>query len=262
MSQFDCGNIVVASIFSKQTPIVQVVKQVNRNCTNWKPLHLSQLDTPWTAILEDKNDRVSDAQRHVLEYYGDCILRYLRKLAGDENVANDLGQEFAIRFIQGNYHNANPERGRFRDYLKALLRNLYNEYCRKQNKKKSISLTEVDEVAAVELQSDFDEIWRQTVLARTWEKLRVDELDHANSYYTVLKFRADHPTLRSSKIAEQLSVQIGKELTSDWVRQKLSRSRKRFAELLLVEVGDTVQSQEKSDIEAELAELRLLAYVD
>jgi DNA-directed RNA polymerase specialized sigma24 family protein len=46
----------------------------------------------------------------------------------DPEVADDLAQEFALRFLRGDFQRADPERGRCRDYLKRALINLVHDY--------------------------------------------------------------------------------------------------------------------------------------
>ena len=50
----------------------------------------------------------------------------------DPESAAELDQEFALRFIRGDFHRADPSRGRFRDFVKQALRNLMIDYLRRQ----------------------------------------------------------------------------------------------------------------------------------
>jgi RNA polymerase sigma-70 factor (ECF subfamily) len=68
-------------------------------------------------------------------YTGVCRL-YLRRLLRDspnrEEAVEDCYQDFSLKFIEGKFKGADPERGRFRDYLKTSLRNLALNYHRRQ----------------------------------------------------------------------------------------------------------------------------------
>jgi len=63
----------------------------------------------------------------VLRYSG-AVYRYLVGALRDSDAAADLAQEFAVRFIRGDFRRASPDRGRFRNYLKSALINLVNDY--------------------------------------------------------------------------------------------------------------------------------------
>src|SRR5262249_16077634 len=86
-----------------------------------------------------------------------------------------------------------------------------------------------------------------------------DETARTPPFYTVLRFRADHPELSSREMAAQLGARLGKPLTATGVRQVLHRARERFADLLVEEVaqrlGDpTEERREEEFIELELCE--------
>jgi hypothetical protein len=57
-----------------------------------------------------------------------------------------------------------------------------------------------------------------------------------------------------------LSRQLGKKLTVDGLRQTLRRARAMFADLLIVEVAQSLTEPTQEAIEEELGELNLLAY--
>src|SRR5437764_448925 len=93
-------------------------------------LRLSRIDTLWTVICQAKDpDRaVRAAQARMLERYGGAVRRYLLAATRDSEAADELGQEFAVRFLRGGLRGARPERGRFRDYLKGVLIHLVANY--------------------------------------------------------------------------------------------------------------------------------------
>ena len=41
---------------------------------------------------------------------------------------DELYNEFAYRFLRGDYRNVNPERGRFRDYVKTVVAHLISSH--------------------------------------------------------------------------------------------------------------------------------------
>src|SRR5580765_3685129 len=98
---------------------------------------LSRIETLWTQMFhatapEDKAGKPEGPARDlVLRYYG-AVYRYMLGIVRDEELGMELTQEFATRFLRGDFKKANPERGRFRDFLKVSLRNLVMDHYRKQ----------------------------------------------------------------------------------------------------------------------------------
>src|SRR5689334_15571752 len=94
---------------------------------------LSRISTLWSAMAQAHQgpaDEAAAAQRLLLERYAGAAYRYLLAAAGD--AADDLFQEFALRFLRGDFRRADPRRGRFRDYLKAALIHLAHDHGRAQ----------------------------------------------------------------------------------------------------------------------------------
>jgi len=79
-------------------------------------------------------------------------------------------------------------------------------------------------------------------------------------FYTVLRFRADHPDLRSAEMAERLSAQTGKPFTAAGVRKTLERARDKFADMLLDEIAQALDAPTHERLEEELIELGLLEH--
>ncbi len=249
---------------------------MNSNTDVYSEIHLSQISTEWSVVFNaHRRDAASHfdmglllaAQQCVLKRYGSSIYRYLLGACRDANVAEELSQEFAYRFVRGDLQNASPHQGRFRDYLKAVLRNIVNDYfrCRKREQDLYVNLDSqimhhVNPMQDVE--TDFRESFRQDVLNLAWNQLRHYQNEKSNHYFTVLRFRAEHPAMESTFMAEQLSVVLDRNVSADWVRQNLRRARTKFSELLVFEVSKTLPPQaSRDDIDRELADLRLLKYI-
>src|SRR5262245_6756508 len=90
------------------------------------PDRLSQISTMWTA-LRRAHEGDADEERRLLagliERYQGAAYRYLTAATGDPDVAAELFQEFAVRFLRGDFRRASPDRGRFHDYLRTHLIN-------------------------------------------------------------------------------------------------------------------------------------------
>lgn len=229
--------------------------------------HLSRISTMWTKLRQahqGSDDTARSARQELMQRYCGAVYRYLLSAVRDPHTAEDLTQEFALRFIGGRFRGADAEQGRFRDYVKRGLFNLVNDY-RKRQKKEPRALPEHHEPAAQdqehsEAEQAFLASWRQELLARAWQALAKAEQETGQPYHAVLRLRVENPQLRSPQLAEQLSAVVGKSLTATGVRQLLHRARQRFAEALLEETRHSLGSATSQQLEDELAELNLLKY--
>jgi RNA polymerase sigma factor (sigma-70 family) len=231
---------------------------------------LSRIETMWTQMFRRSAPDAAaagPARDLVLRYYG-AVFRYIRGMVRDEDVAMDLTQEFASRFLRGDFNKANPERGRFRDFLKVSLRNLVMDHFRKQKfarEKGPRHLPDESSVpgAPADQRADdqaFVSSFREEVLARTWEALAEVQRTGRQPYHTVLRFKIQHPEMSGPDMAETLSQQLGKAISDQAMRQILHRARAQFADLLLDEVSRTLGSPGIEALTQELVELRLLDY--
>src|SRR5262249_30176500 len=86
-------------------------------------LRLSQMATRWTLLVQAHRDapEARAAQAELLPRYCSAVFRYLRSMVGDAD-AEELCQEFALRFVRGDFRHAAPERRRFRDSVKTARR--------------------------------------------------------------------------------------------------------------------------------------------
>ena len=229
---------------------------------------LSLISTHWSLLSrahegEDRDART--AQHELLDRYGGAVWRYLMGAVRDGNVADDLFQDFACKFLRGGLRGANPDRGRFRDFLKGVLAHLAADYYRGRGRF-ACSLDEAFAEPALDAEpfadqdAAFRESWREELLARAWHALAEAEETTGQPLHTVLQFRAENPALHSPEMADRLSVLLGRPLTAVGVRQLLHRARERFAELLLDEVAATLAVPTAEELADELVELGLLEY--
>jgi RNA polymerase sigma-70 factor (ECF subfamily) len=183
----------------------------------------------------------------------------------DPDVADDLAQDFALRLVRGDFRRADPGHGRFRDFLKTSLYHLIVDYQRRKMRGRH----EVLQPDAADLaestpvfpsDQEFLARWREELLNRAWESLEAYEKETRQPFYTVLRFRAENPQVRSAQMAEKLRGRLGKPLTDVGVRQTLHRAREKFADLLLEEVAHSLESPQLDRLEQELIDLDLLSY--
>jgi RNA polymerase sigma-70 factor (ECF subfamily) len=206
-------------------------------------------------------DEADAAYGALLQRYCGAVYRYLLGAVHDLEVAEDLAQEFALRFLRGDFRRADPERGRFRDYLKTALIHLVNDYHRaRQRWPRGLAPDAPEQAAAPQddaaAERDFLTSWREELLERTWRALaEANPAGHA-----VLRLRVEEPEMPSSQMAEQLGAQLGKPVTAAWVRKALQRAHDRFADLLLEEVAQSLPAATPEGLRQELQELDLLRY--
>ena len=83
--------------------------------------HLSRITTEWDMVFQAHKgppEEVTAAQTALMMRYAGAIHRYLLRGLGDPDAAGELDQEFALKFLRGDFHRADPARGRFRDFIK------------------------------------------------------------------------------------------------------------------------------------------------
>jgi DNA-directed RNA polymerase specialized sigma24 family protein len=228
---------------------------------------LSLISTLWSLVCQAHKGPVAtatSARRQLLERYGGAVRRYLRKVVGDPDAADEISQEFALELLHGRLRGADPGRGRFRNFVKGTLFHLVADY-RKERRGWPGPLPADDATLAAnpeEIESDrqFMESWCDEWLARAWAELAGIEAKTGQPFHAVLRYRAEHPEMRAPQMAEQLSGQLGRRLTAVGVRQTLHRARQKFADLLLAEVGQSLDNPSSEQLEQELIELGLLDY--
>jgi RNA polymerase sigma factor (sigma-70 family) len=228
---------------------------------------LSRIQTLWSKLLEPaEGDAHADRQRQelLLRYYG-AAFRYLLGIVREPNIAEELVQDFAVRFMRGDYRQADQQRGRFRDFLKTALRNQARDYWRKRQlarERQPGSVSAFEPPAPTEPESDaqFVADWRNELLAKTWEALEKYEQSFGKPFCTVLRLKTQNPALRSPELAERLGRNLQKTISADSVRQTLHRAREAFADLLLDEVERSLADRDLARLEEELIELELMEY--
>ena len=227
---------------------------------------LSQIETLWSVIRQAHNEDESaarDAQRKLLEQYGSAIQRYLNSKL-PEAVADDIYQDFAIKFVRGDLQNASPDKGRFRTYIRSILFRQVADHFRKikrQGQHLDIQFVEPEDNSSdAPLEEEFAEVWRDEILKKAWGLLEQLEIQSDKPWFSLLQMRVTNPALRSMQLAQWLSEKTGKPISSSNVRVLLHRAREKFAYFLIESISASLNSNSPNEIEDELVELRLLEY--
>jgi RNA polymerase sigma factor (sigma-70 family) len=221
---------------------------------------LSRISTQWTMVFNAHGapGQALPAQRALLERYGRAVFRYLLGAVRDADVAEELAQEFALRFVRGDFRWAAPERGRFRNYLKTSLVHMVTDYHRQRQAAPARLNPEAPEPAAPSEASevDFAASWREEILEQTWQALGAFN----PTYRAALFLRVQEPDLTSNVMSERLTAELGKPISAALVRKALQRAHEKFADLLLEEVAGSLEDAGPEELENELRELDLLRY--
>jgi RNA polymerase sigma-70 factor (ECF subfamily) len=226
--------------------------------------HLSHISTMWTLVHQahrGEPEEATAAQRVLMERYSGAAHRYLRGALHDADAADELFQEFCLRFLRGDFRRADPERGRFRNFVKTALFHLVIDY-RKRRTAQSLAAHESACTAppATEAEQQFLSSWRAELMDRAWLALAAIEKKSGQPYFTILRCRREHPLLDSASLAERVGSQLGRSYSVDGIRQALHRARDKYADLVLSEVAQSVDRDAPEDLEAELIELGMLEY--
>lgn len=222
---------------------------------------LSEITTLWNEVRQAHRESAADvnsasaidARQRLLMRYRGAIRRYLLGAVGNVEDADDLFGEFSVKFLRRDLHRVDPERGRFRDYVRTVLINLVNDHFRRQHgQPRSLDSGLPEPKAADDSDTRLDACLRDDLMERTWKSL---QLSNPN-YYLVLRQRVADVNLTARQIGESLDP----TMTASNVRKTLERAREKFAELLLDEVISTLEFDDPAQLRNELKRFKLLEY--
>jgi RNA polymerase sigma-70 factor (ECF subfamily) len=222
---------------------------------------LSNISTVWTLLQQAHAGPAADAaaaQQQLMERYGGAVRRYLLAALRDPHAADDLAQEFALSLVRGEFRRADPDRGRFRDYVKSVLFHLVSKHRKVQRKQPRPASPAEPAAPPDDPDREFNESWRAHLLERAWQALSRSQ----PAYHEVLRFRSANPKMPSAQMALELTRQLGRPLTADGVRQTLRRARSVYVDLLMTEVVESLEEPTAERVGDELRDLNLLGYCE
>lgn len=222
--------------------------------------------TQWSLVLhagKRGNRKAEDALAILCQRYWYPLYAYVRRRVEDVNEASDLTQAFFARLLEKNVvGSAVPERGRFRGFLLAALKNfLRNEWDRGKARKRgggqvrfSLDLEAGESCLSLEPAHEltpeciYEKQWALTLLGVVMARLQAE-------FVTAGKLRQfEHlkGALMGDRIAyATAAVELG--TSEEAARQIVHRMRKRYRQLLRDEIAQTVA--EPNEVEDEIRNL-------
>ena len=220
--------------------------------------------THWSVVLAAKEGDASQATaalEKLCRTYWYPLYAFLRREGRSPHDAQDLTQEFFAHLFERNFlENVGAQKGKFRSFLLAALKNfLHDEWDKARAEKRGggqtfISLDDHNAEELYLLEPDpgapaekiFEQRWALTLLAQALARLRKEflaaekthEFDHLKVFLSTLTNDGAYDAVAASL-----------QMPVDTVAVKVHRLRQRYGELLRREVAQTVTSDEEVDEE-------------
>jgi DNA-directed RNA polymerase specialized sigma24 family protein len=228
------------------------------------------MDRPPTPRPANRLDQITtifqnldDPAKFVLAY-APAIRKYFLAIVHNRDDAEEAIQDFLVKIIQTGFRNIEADRGRFRDYLKAAVRNAaitrlrQSAAARRAQARVKEVLPESHETA----DREWCDEWRRCVVERAWRTLENYQVrTRGNFAYTALQLVLKHHDEDASRLAMRASAVVRGTVSPEAFRKQLSRARRVFARMLLTQVAETLQDPSPDQVEDELADLGLMQYV-
>ncbi|MCI0541746.1 MAG: sigma-70 family RNA polymerase sigma factor [Verrucomicrobiales bacterium] len=220
--------------------------------------------THWSVVLaagEPDSGEAQQALQTLCQAYWYPLYCYVRRAGHQPDDAQDLTQEFFSRLLEKNYVSlARRERGRFRSFLLASLKNfLTNEYHRGTRLKRgggqaiiSLDAAEAEDryvAEPIEIATPetlFEQRWALALLENALSRLRNEYADQGRApIFDLLKdyVWGERNAASYAEIAAQL------DLTEEAVKKAVQRLRQRYRDMLRTEIAHTVPTAGEIDDE-------------
>lgn len=219
--------------------------------------------THWSVVMDardaDSGESVA-ALEHLCRAYWYPIYAFVRKQGRAPEDAKDLTQEFFARLIEKEFlASVDRTKGKFRSFLLAALDHfLAKEWNRAHRLKRGggIAHVSLDAAAAEERfnleprttmdpQKLFERRWAMTVLEQAMNRLR-EECENCGKSSLFGELKGALSGERDLKYAE-IAARLG--MTEAAIKVNVHRLRQRYAELLRLELSDTVSHPDEVEDE-------------
>lgn len=228
-----------------------------------------RFDTTRWSLVQAAGDSQHHDNRQALErlceIYWPAVYAFVRSGGQDAESARDLTQGFFTQLLSRHaLRVADPERGRFRSFLLAGVRNFVTNEWRKEQRRKrggettvlSLDFDLADSALDRALvdrrtpEDEFDRQWALSVLNETLRRLEEEMRGRGNDD----QFRLLAPLLSSSGRGDYAALGATSGLSEGALRVALHRMRRRFGAILRDEVAQTLADARFLD--EEIAHLR------
>src|SRR6516162_3437626 len=168
-----------------------------------KKSRLEDISTEW--------DIIRDPALFVLRY-APAIQQYVSALVRNRHDAEEVTQEFFLRVTQHDFYRPSGG-GRFRDYLKAAVRNAALNHLRRNRAPKAVDFDILQDSIVDKTQAVADQVWanewRKCLLERACRALEEHQSQSpGNLFSTVLSVLVDNPLDDSKTLAARTSALI------------------------------------------------------
>ncbi|MCG6158565.1 RNA polymerase sigma factor [Rubinisphaera margarita] len=221
--------------------------------------------TCWSIIRRSVSPTVEGraALEELCNLYWVPLYSYLRKTGQSRADAEDVVQGFfLLLFERDDLQKLSPERGRFRSFLLASLKNFL---CNHRERDRALKRgggkrpIPIDTAFAenrlqqsfaqpITAEDAFDREWALTVLEAVQARLRQEY--ESRGRQALHQLLASHATGHSEMPYRDIAQQV--DMTEGAIKMAMKRYRKRFHELLREEISQTVLSEEDVDDEIRL----------
>lgn len=218
--------------------------------------------TRWTLVLGAATGELrGEALQWLCEHYWQPIYAYVRRRGHDPSQAQDLTQGFLMQFLEKrSIESAHPDRGRFRSYLLGALKNfLADRHDFQQAAVRGgaatflpLSFPEGEELyleSPQHLSPDalYERHWALSVIERVLHLMHAEHeaMGKARQFQELQSFLTGDEDYRAAATALGMS--------DGSVRVAVHRLRRRYRDLLVAEISDTVSSG--ADVEEEIRHL-------
>lgn len=217
-----------------------------------QPFHTTQWSVVAAAGRTDEG-----ALADLCNKYWQPVYAFLRRRGQQSADASDTAQAFFARLLEKNVvQAADPDRGRFRTFLLAALKNfMANEFRDGTRLKRGGGQTivainpELGDAALTDrghAADEFDRIWAQSVVASAMNQLQAEHADagQLDSFERLRPFLSP-----SEKLPTYAQVAEADGLTEGQVKVSVHRLRQRFRDLVRGEIAATLSDE--NDVEDE-----------
>lgn len=215
--------------------------------------------TQWSVILAAPGN--AQALEKLLRLYWGPIYAYIRRTGARPDAAIDLTQDFITRVMleRGLIEKANPDRGRFRAFVKSALRNYLTDQHRRDHSRErapsaplagSAALDALEPPADADPADAFDRQWAATILSTTLDRVENDcRANDQHLHWAAFRQTVIEPALAAAAppaleaVARDLGVDTTDRVSSmiQTVRRKFRRTLRQIVEETLadpVDAGD------------------------